>query len=196
MFKNLHREFQFTLDGAARECDALLPTFTSDIDSESWKGHRVFVNPPFSQTSKFLEKASEADLAVFVIPARVQTSYWLKHIWTNPYCHEVRFCHRTIKFEPPAGHEGLAIRSPFPSAVVVFRATQRTSELRQTICCADTLLALAVTARGGYRGRPTLYNHEQLDKFIRLHDRGVSIGEIAKTMKMPLSTAYRIAARL
>ncbi|EYX79981.1 hypothetical protein BY04_22190 [Escherichia coli O156:H25 str. 2011C-3602] len=47
LFRNLHREFNFNLDGAATEHDALLPRFTDDIHNQSWVGERVFVNPPF-----------------------------------------------------------------------------------------------------------------------------------------------------
>nr|WP_000021498.1 MULTISPECIES: DNA N-6-adenine-methyltransferase [Shigella] len=114
LFKNLHREFGFTLDGAATKHDTLLPRFTDDIHNQSWDGERVFCNPPYSDTKTFLSKASEADLAVFLIPYRPHTTYWLKHIFTNPLCHEIRILHRAVKFLPPAGHNGLAIRSPFP----------------------------------------------------------------------------------
>ncbi|CSG21315.1 DNA methylase [Shigella sonnei] len=36
LFKNLHREFIFSLDGAATEHDTLLPRFTDDISRQSW----------------------------------------------------------------------------------------------------------------------------------------------------------------
>ncbi|EOA7937760.1 DNA N-6-adenine-methyltransferase [Escherichia coli] len=35
LFYNLHREFNFSLDGAATEHDALLPRFTDDIHNQS-----------------------------------------------------------------------------------------------------------------------------------------------------------------
>ncbi|HCN0788431.1 TPA: DNA methylase, partial [Escherichia coli] len=104
LFRNLHREFGFSMDGAATEHDALLPRFTDDISRQSWVGERVFCNPPYSDTKTFLVKASEADLAVFLIPYRPQTIYWLKHIFTNPLCHEIRILHRAVKYLPPAGH--------------------------------------------------------------------------------------------
>ncbi len=64
LFHNLHREFNFSLDGAATEYDALLPWFTDDIHNQSWVGERVFVNPPFSMAEKFLLKAPEADVCM------------------------------------------------------------------------------------------------------------------------------------
>ncbi|WP_268601982.1 DNA N-6-adenine-methyltransferase [Escherichia coli] len=196
LFKNLHREFSFSMDGAATEHDALLPRFTDDIHNQSWVGERVFCNPPYSDTKTFLVKASEADLAVFLIPYRPQTIYWLKHIFTNPLCHEIRILHRAVKYLPPAGHNGLTIRSPFPSAVVVFKKEPRKHEITQMVCCADTLLPLTIINRGGLRGRPTIYPPETLDSFIKLYRQGKPIKCIADVLRMPLSTSYRIAQRL
>ncbi|EPA4174915.1 DNA N-6-adenine-methyltransferase [Escherichia coli] len=196
LFHNLHREFNFSLDGAATEHDALLPRFTDDIHNQSWDGERVFCNPPYSDTKTFLVKASEADLAVFLIPYRPQTIYWLKHIFTNLLCHEIRILHRAVKYLPPAGHNGLVIRSPFPSAVVVFKKEPRKHEITQMVCCADTLLPLTIINRGGLRGRPTIYPPETLDSFIKLYRQGKPIKCIADALRMPLSTSYRIAQRL
>ncbi|EPV5509391.1 DNA N-6-adenine-methyltransferase [Escherichia coli] len=196
LFRNLHREFGFSMDGAATEHDALLPRFTDDIHNQSWVGERVFCNPPFSMAEKFLLKAPEADLAVFLIPYRPQTSYWLRHIFTNPLCHEIRILHRAVKYLPPAGHNGLTIRSPFSSAIVIFKTEPRKHEITQMICCADTLLPLTIINRGGLRGRPTIYPPETLDSFIKLYMQGKSIKYIADVLRMPLSTSYRIAQRL
>lgn len=196
LFRNLHREFNFSLDGAATEYDALLPRFTDDIHNQSWDGERAFCNPPYSDTKTFLVKAAEADLAVFLIPYRPHTTYWLKHLFTNPLCHEIRILHRAVKYLPPAGHNGLAIRSPFASAIVIFKSESRKVEITQMVCCADTLLPLTIINRGGLRGRPTIYPPETLDSFIKLYRQGKSIKCIADALRMPLSTSYRIAQRL
>ncbi|ENB4969774.1 DNA methylase [Escherichia coli] len=196
IFRNLHREFSFSLDGAATEHDTLLPRFTNDIHNQSWDGERVFCNPPYSDIPSFLIKASEADLAVFLIPYRPQTIYWLKHIFTNPLCHEIRILHRAVKYLPPAGHNGLVVRAPFPAALVVFKKETRRHEITQMVCCADTLLPLTIINRGGLRGRPTIYPPETLDSFIKLYRQGNSIKCIADALRMPLSTSYRIAQRL
>ncbi|EOP4091699.1 DNA N-6-adenine-methyltransferase [Escherichia coli] len=196
LFRNLHREFNFNLDGAATEHDTLLPRFTDDISRQSWDGERVFCNPPYSDIPSFLIKASEADLAVFLIPYRPHTTYWLKHLFTNPLCHEIRILHRAVKYLPPAGHNGLAIRSPFASAIVIFKTEPRRHEITQMICCADTLLPLTIINRGGLRGRPTIYPPETLDNFIKLYRQGKPIKYIADALRMPLSTSYRIAQRL
>ncbi|EHZ9021188.1 DNA methylase [Escherichia coli] len=191
-----YRLFGFSIDGAATKHDTLLPRFTDDIHNQSWVGERVFCNPPYSDIPSFLIKASEADLAVFLIPYRPHTTYWLKHLFTNPLCHEIRILHRAVKYLPPAGHNGLVVRAPFPAALVVFKKEQREHEITQMICCADTLLPLTIINRGGLRGRPTIYPPETLDSFIKLYMQGNSIKCIADALRMPLSTSYRIAQRL
>ncbi|HAW5877590.1 TPA: DNA methylase [Escherichia coli] len=198
LFHNLHREFNFSLDGAATEHDALLPRFTDDIHNQSWVGERVFCNPPYSDTKTFLVKASEADLAVFLIPYRPQTIYWLKHIFTNPLCHEIRILHRAVKYLPPAGKKGVVARSPFASCVLIYRNTPRKPkvEITQTIYCGDTMLLLAVVNRGGLRGRPHIHDAQTLDRLIKMHDQGQSVKSIAESLRMPLSTTYRIVQRL
>lgn len=196
LFRNLHREFNFTLDGAATEHDALLPRFTDDVQNQSWGGERVFCNPPYSDIKTFLLKMPEADLAVFLIPFRAASTYWLRHIYTNPLCHEIRILHRAVRFLPPAGHKGVSIRSPFPSAVIVFKKESRKHEITQMVCCGDTLLPLTIISRGGLRGRPTIYPPETLDNFIKLYRQGKPIKYIAEALRMPLSTSYRIAERL
>ena len=101
LFHNLHREFNFNLDGAATEHDALLPRFTDDIHNQSWVGERVFVNPPFSMAEKFLLKAPEADVCVCLVPHRSKTTYWLRCVYTNPFLHEIRTLHRAVKLNRP-----------------------------------------------------------------------------------------------
>ncbi|HFU9221461.1 TPA: DNA N-6-adenine-methyltransferase [Escherichia coli] len=198
LFHNLHREFSFSLDGAATEHDALLPRFTDDIHNQSWVGEKVFCNPPYSDTKTFLIKASEADLAVFLIPYRPQTIYWLKHIFTNPLCHEIRILHRAVKYLPPAGKKGVVARSPFASCVLIYRNTPRKPkvEVTQTIYCGDTMLLLAVVNRGGLRGRPHIHDAQTLDRLIKMHDQGQSVKSITESLRMPLSTTYRIVQRL
>lgn len=196
LFHNLHREYSFSLDGAATEHDALLPRFTDDIHNQSWVDERVFVNPPFSMAEQFLSKAPEADVCVCLVPHRSKTTYWLRCVYTNPFLHEIRTLHRAVKYLPPAGHNGLVVRAPFPAALVVFKKETRRHEITQMVCCADTLLPLTIINRGGLRGRPTIYPPETLDSFIKLYRQGNSIKCIADALRMPLSTSYRIAQRL
>ncbi|EKK0712571.1 DNA methylase [Shigella flexneri] len=198
LFKNLHQEFSFSMDGAATEHDALLPRFTDDISRQSWDAKRVFVNPPFSMAEQFLAKAPEADVCVCLVPHRSKTTYWLRCVYTNPFLHEIRTLHRAVKYLPPAGKKGVVVRSPFASCVLIYRNTPRKPkvEITQTIYCGDTMLLLAVVNRGGLRGRPHVHDAHTLDRLIKMHGQGQSVKSIAESLRMPLSTTYRIVQRL
>lgn len=76
-------------------------------------GRRVFCNPPYSNIRPFLERAKEADVAVFLVPARTDTRWF--HEIILPHAREIRFIKGRLKF-------GTATTgAPFPSMVVVFR---------------------------------------------------------------------------
>ncbi|MGV7150509.1 DNA methylase, partial [Escherichia coli] len=64
------------------------------------------------------------------------------------------------------------------------------------IYCGDTMLLLAVVNKGGLRGRPHIHDAQTLDNFIKLYRQGKPIKCIADSLRMPLSTSYRIAQRL
>ena len=88
--------------------------------SIAWSG-KVFCNPPYSKIREFLQKglrhlsAKDADLLVFLLPSRTDTS------WFHEYClraREIRFLKGRLKF-------GNAKNSaPFPSMIVVFEEWQ------------------------------------------------------------------------
>jgi site-specific DNA-methyltransferase (adenine-specific) len=63
----------------------------------------------------FLERAREADVAVFLIPARTDTRWF--HEIVMPYAKEIRFIKGRLKFG------GAKNSAPFPSMIVVFEAT-------------------------------------------------------------------------
>jgi DNA N-6-adenine-methyltransferase (Dam) len=105
----LDEEFQFTLDpcpyGGTE--DGLSTLF------KSWRGHRVFCNPPYGTgTHKWLKRALEADLAVFLLPARCDTRWF--HEDVLPHATEIRFVRGRLKF----GDAQTA--APFASMVVVY----------------------------------------------------------------------------
>ena len=83
-------------------------------------GYRVFCNPPYSQISKWVEKAfyeSKTDNTVIVllIPSRTDTRYFHDYIYNRA---EIRFIKGRLKF-------GESINSaPFPSMVVIFRGAK------------------------------------------------------------------------
>ena len=76
-------------------------------------GRRVYCNPPYGPGIRpFLERGLEADVAVFLIPARTDTKWF--HELVLPHAKEIRFVRGRLKF-------GDAVNSaPFPSMIVVF----------------------------------------------------------------------------
>lgn len=76
-FVTLDSRFGFTLDGAADADTAQLPRFIGPSDIfVTWDGERVFCNPPWSRIALFVELAAEAELAVLLVPARVNARWF------------------------------------------------------------------------------------------------------------------------
>ena len=118
-FDRLDAEFSFTIDACASDANALLPRYWTIRENalwQSWKGERVFCNPPYGPHQRdFIRKAATAgaELVVLLIPARVDTAIWHDLIFPNA---EVRFVRGRLKFS------GASNAAPFPSAVVIFRS--------------------------------------------------------------------------
>lgn len=105
----LDEEFHFNLDpcplGGSE--DGRAPLFVT------WKGLRVFCNPPYGpEIPKFLARASEAELAVFLVPARTDTRWF--HDICLPNATEIRFIRGRLRFGDGK------YRAPFPSMLVIF----------------------------------------------------------------------------
>jgi len=113
---DLDAEFHFNFDpcpiGGTQ--DGLSSLFTP------WIGKRVFCNPPYGPgIGKWLERGLEADLSVFLIPARTDTRWF--HEIVLPKAKEIRFIKGRLKF-------GDAVNSaPFPSMLVVFERKRDSS---------------------------------------------------------------------
>jgi site-specific DNA-methyltransferase (adenine-specific) len=74
----------------------------------------VFCNPPYGPgIAKFLRMAPQADLAVFLLPARTDVRWF--HDIVLPFAKEIRFIRGRLKFG------GMQHSAPFPSMVVVFQ---------------------------------------------------------------------------
>lgn len=118
----LDDQFHFTLDPCTSEDNPMdAPKFyTSKEDGlkQSWKGKRVYVNPPYGRiypiwVRKAYKEVTENDceLVVMLLPARTDT------IIFHDYCTkgEIWFLKGRLHF---SGHKDPA---PFPSMVVIFR---------------------------------------------------------------------------
>lgn len=106
MFNPLHERYGFTIDVAAQPHNAKLPRFFTPEDdglAQSWRGERVWCNPPYSDIRPWVEKAhaGAARLVVMLLPAnRTEQGWWQEFI--EPFrdldSHAPNFL--TIKFLP------------------------------------------------------------------------------------------------
>ena len=86
-------KIKFNLDPCATKINHKCKDyFTIDDDGlkQSWKGKKVFMNPPFSDTAGWLEKAYQESrhfntTVIALIPGRTCTNYL--HKWLFPHAH-------------------------------------------------------------------------------------------------------------
>ncbi len=72
VYAALDAEFHFDLDPCP-----LNEAWTVDGRSLSWSRRRVYCNPPYGkEIGTWLAKAREADVAVYLLPARTDTRWW------------------------------------------------------------------------------------------------------------------------
>ena len=119
-FDELNKVYKFTLDPCASQVSTKCKKYYTASDNgleQSWKGHSVFMNPPYGRNiKKWIQKAYEEGCrsntkVVCLIPARTDTKYW------HEYCmraDKIYFVKGRLKFS------GAKNACPFPSAVVVF----------------------------------------------------------------------------
>jgi site-specific DNA-methyltransferase (adenine-specific) len=105
LYRALDSEFCFTLDPC--------PNGATDGLIRNWGGHRVYCNPPYGRgIGQWIEKAAEADLAVFLLPARTDTKWWHE---LGMKAQEIRFLRGRLKFK------GATSGAPFPSVLLIFK---------------------------------------------------------------------------
>jgi hypothetical protein len=110
VYAALDAEFGFTLDPCPID---YVPGVSVNGLSLSWAGQRVYCNPPYGNgIGLWLARAREADLAVYLLPARTDTAWWHDYAMKAD---EIRFLRGRLKF---GGHANPA---PFPSAILVYR---------------------------------------------------------------------------
>ena len=111
IYDALDREFRFDFDPCplGGTVDGRAPLFSD------WSGKRCFANPPYGpQIPRFLARAHEADVAVFLIPCRTDTA-WFADIVLR-HATEIRFIRGRLRF-------GDATNSaPFASMIVIFES--------------------------------------------------------------------------
>ena len=121
-YDKLDRQFSFTLDPCATEASAKCAKYYTEEDDglvQDWKGHTVFVNPPYGRSiGVWLKKGYEESkkhntIVVMLVPARTDTKWWHDYVMRAKEVHLVR---GRLKF----GTSDNA--APFPSAVVIFHS--------------------------------------------------------------------------
>ena len=128
-FELLNTKFHFTLDPCASDTNHKCSKYYTVKDNGlaiSWQGESVFVNPPFSESNKWIEKAWRESTkpktqVVMIIPSRTDTVYWHTYIMIKAY--QIWFCKGRVNFEldgkkPKNG-------STFPLAVIIFNEELR-----------------------------------------------------------------------
>ena len=95
IWKNLKKEFEFTIDVCASHNNNLLPRYyTEEQDGlkQDWTGEVVYCHPMFDMhIGKWVEKAFNSKCTtVFLLPASTHTRYFHRFIYKNPNC-EIRF---------------------------------------------------------------------------------------------------------
>jgi hypothetical protein len=118
LYAALDAEFGFTLDPCK-------PGQVWDGTAIRWDGQRVYCNPPYGRTiGDWLAKGPEADVAVFLLPARTDTRWFHEHALKAD---EIRFFKGRLRFNE--GHVSPADytkrfkdiqAAPFPSMLVIF----------------------------------------------------------------------------
>ncbi len=113
LYLDLDKEFFFNFD----PCPA---GGVWDGTYVSWEGKRVFCNPPYGRgVEKWLAKGREADLAVFLLPARTDANWFHEFALKAD---EIRFFKGRLAFmenhiQPRDGLNA----APFPSMLVIFK---------------------------------------------------------------------------
>lgn len=109
VYEVLDAEFHFNFDPCPLDGDGdgLSPLFCE------WRGKRVFCNPPYGPgIADWLTRGLEAEVAVYLIPARTDTRWF--HEICLPLAKEIRFIKGRLKFG------GSKNPAPFPSMIVIF----------------------------------------------------------------------------
>lgn len=119
VFDALNRNFNFTLDPCATPENAKCRNYYTKSENgleRSWRGHRVFMNPPYGRfvinkwVKKAYEEAKRGALIVALLPARTDTRWW------HDYCESQLY----VLIKGRLRFSNAKSGAPFPSVIVVF----------------------------------------------------------------------------
>lgn len=127
LFEEYNRVYKFNLDAAASKKNAKCKAFFTQKEDglvQSWKGKRVWINPPYSNWQAWVHKAcyevrnNGCEIAVMLLPSRTDTKAFHEYLWDR------------VKGKPRNGVELYFIKgrivfkrqdhgAPFPSLIAV-----------------------------------------------------------------------------
>ena len=115
----------FDLDAAASKENALCPRFYDEEQNgliQPWDAKRVWVNPPYSEIKKWIQKAiMEAQVlrnceeVVLLLPARTCTK-WFRLAFEHAA--SIAFVHGRLDFHGPNMNKEKRANAPFPSVLI------------------------------------------------------------------------------
>ena len=102
LFNGLNLEFDFTLDPCCTEETAKCERFYTIKENgleQSWNNERVFMNPPYSETTKWVKKAYLESLNNTLVVGLLPS--WTDRKWFHEWVYhkaEIRFIHGRTKY--------------------------------------------------------------------------------------------------
>jgi len=121
LYESLDREFHFDDDPCPYDESTYALRGNGDGLARAW-GNSVYVNPPYGRLrivpwiKRGYQEAQLGKTVVMLIPSRTDVSWWHDYVMKAD---EIRFIRGRLKFND--SKQG----APFPSAVVVFRGSER-----------------------------------------------------------------------
>lgn len=120
IFNRLNEEFTFTLDPCCETHTAKAETFFTENENglvQDWRGHIVFVNPPYSRGNidKWVKKCYEEGqktTVVALLPVSTSAAWFHDYVWGKA---ELRFIRRRIRFV------GAPFTAPFSSVIAIWK---------------------------------------------------------------------------
>jgi len=123
LFDVLDDVYFFTLDAAADHYNAKCLRYYTEKENglvQSWKGERVFLNPPYGKAiADWVKKAvkeilfNDCEVVVALLPARTDVKWFHDYVYRKGYAKFI-FLKGRLKFS------NWDVGAPFPSIIVVF----------------------------------------------------------------------------
>lgn len=121
VFEIWNAVYHFTLDACAEPHNTKCKLYFTLLENglrQSWRGHRVWCNPPYLNIRPWVAKAywsclNHGVLVVMLLPARTDMDWFHDYIWKQPHV-EIEYIKGRVQFE--GGRSG----ATFASMIVIF----------------------------------------------------------------------------